>query len=181
MSMTFATILVGLILLAKGLTLFTMKGDAAFQRGLKFLRDRRVAAVLLAVASAWFLWVVINLGQADFGDYKVPLFVLFLGVAVGSWFYVPDFLGVRAGCVIFMLLAWHCLGAAFGHYEVPARLFMVSAVYVGIVFSLYMAAAPYRARDMAEWFCARPTHARVLGGLLAAYGVWLLLVPMLFY
>jgi len=179
--MTLATMLFGLLMLAKGITLFTMRGEKALKIGMALLRDRRIEGGLLGVATAWFLWVVLHLGQADFGDYKILMFIIFLGVAVGAWFYVKDFLGVRAACAIYMLLSWQLLGAAFGRYDVPARLFMVSGIYVGLVFALYLAAAPYRARDLLEWFTQRPVQARVLGGSLAIYGAWLLLIPLMFY
>lgn len=122
-----------------------------------------------------------NLGQADFGDYKVPLFAGFFLVLVGSWFYVPDFLGVRALSIIYMLASWWLLGTALGHYELPGRLFMVTPVYIGIVFALYFGAAPYRARDIMEWFVEKRTPRLVTGSFFCAYGAWLLLVPVLFY
>lgn len=181
MSMTLATILFGLFLLAKGVGIFFLNGEKSRLAGMKLLRSRRVDGVLMALASAWFLWIVANLGQADFGDYKVPLFVLFLAVAAGSWFYVKDFLGVRAAAALFMMVSWHLLKAAFGHYEVPARLFMVSMVYAGLLVSLYFGAAPYRARDILEWFCKHRKISRVTGACFAAYGLWLCVVPVLFY
>ncbi len=157
------------------------RSETALTRGKALLRNRRVDTVLHLIASTWFLWVVLNLGQADFGDYKMLLFAVFGAVAVGACLYVPDFLGVRALCAIYMLLSWELLGAAFGHYEVPARIFMVAPLYLGLIFALYFAAAPYRVRDLMEWFAARPKAGLVTGGLFSAYGTWLLLVPVLFY
>ena len=179
--MTLATIIMGLFLLGKGITILTFRSEAAYEKGLCVLRNKVFDGVLTAIAAAWFLWVVLHLGQADFGDYKNFMFVVFLTTAVGSWYLARDFLGVRAACVIFMLAAWHFLGAAFAHYEAPARLFMVSAVYVGLVFALYLAAAPYRARDLMEWFTRHPKAAVITGSCLAAYGAWLLVIPVCFY
>ncbi|MBN1403749.1 MAG: hypothetical protein JW942_04700 [Opitutales bacterium] len=181
MSMTLATILFGVLLLCKGAGMFMFRSADALAKGKALLRNRKLDTVLHLVASAWFLYVVSQLGQADFGDYKAFLFIGFLAVCVGAWFYVPDFLGVRALSAIYMLAAWWFLGAAFGHYDTPARLFMVTPVYIGLVFALYFAAAPYRVRDLMEWFAERPLAQKIFGTTFCAYGTWLLLVPALFY
>jgi hypothetical protein len=181
MTMTLASILSGVIFAALGACIVTMRGEKARERYLKVLRCRVLDGVLLFLASAWFLWIVANLGQADFGDYKAVLFAVFLAIAIGAWFFVRDFLGVRAAAVLFMLCSWYFLGAAFGHYEVPARLWMVSGLYAGLVATLYLGAAPYRARDVMEFFTRHPLVSAVTGGALAVYGLWLCLVPVLFY
>jgi hypothetical protein len=181
MTMTLATEIMGALVLALGIVIFLLHSEAARLCALKVLRSRALDGAIMLVATAWFLWIVSQLGEADFGDYKIPLFAGFLVIAVGSWFYVKDFLGVRAAAALFMLIAWNLLAAAFGHYEVTARLFMVGAVYVGLFASLYFGAIPYRARDLAQWLCGHAAEARVAGAVVAAYGVWLMVVPVLFY
>ena len=179
--MTLANLVAGVILLALGAAVFLLNGEKARLTALKLLRSRVIDGVLTFAASAWFLWIVATLGKADFGDYKVPLFIAFLAVAAGSWYYVKDFLGVRAAAVLWMLLSWHLLGAVFGHYEIPARLFLVSAVYAGLIAALYFGALPYRARDLAEWLTRHGKTAHIVGGALALYGAWLCILPTIFY
>jgi hypothetical protein len=181
MSMTLATIITGVIVLALGAAVFLLNGEKARLTAIKVLRNRVLDGVLTLVAAAWFLWIVGTLGEADFGDYKVPLFIGFLAVAVGSWFYVRDFLGVRAAAVLWMLLSWHLLAAAFGHYDVPARLFAVATVYIGLIASLYFGALPFRVRDVAEWLSRHGMAARISGAAIALYGVWLCVIPVIFY
>jgi hypothetical protein len=181
MSMTLATIVTGVIVLALGAAIFRLNGEKARLFALMVLRNRALDGVLTFAASAWFLWIVATLGKADFGDYKVPLFVGFLAIAIGAWYYVRDFLGVRAAAVLWMLLSWHLLAAAFGRYEAPARLFMVTAVYIGLCASLYFGALPYRARDLAEAFSRHGMAAKIVGGAMALYGVWLCVIPVIFY
>lgn len=181
MSMTLANVIVGLLLVALGAAVFMLRSEAAKDVALKLLRNRTLDGVLIVIASVWFLWIVAHLGQADFGDYKNILFILFFAVAVGSWFYVKDFLGVRMVSVIYMLASWHFLASAFGHYDVFARLFMVSAVYAGLVVALYLGTVPFRARDFAEWLCKHAKAAKITGAILAAYGAWLLIIPAIFY
>jgi hypothetical protein len=179
--MTLATLVFAVLTMLAGTVILLSGSRAAYAKILKVLRSRVADGVLLVPAAMWFLWIVLNLGQADFGDYKNILFIAFLGVAVGSWFFVPDFLCVRAACALYMLLSWHLLQAAYGHYEVPARLWMVSGVYVGLVAGLYFAAIPYRMRDLFEWLSTRTTVARIGGGVLVAYGLWTAIVPFVFY
>jgi len=167
--------LLGLVLLIKG-AWFLWDGPAARHWSIRSLRDPAVTVILLGLASAWFLYKVMHLGEADFGNYRNLLFTFFLAVAVGSWFFVRDFLAVRAAAALYLLIAGVLLDAAFGLYEIPQRLFMVGAVYVGIVFALYLAAVPYRARDMLNWLYINKLRPRILGGLLAGYGLLLLAV-----
>lgn len=181
MSMTLATIITGVIVIALGAVIFCLHGEQARLTALKVLRNRALDTVLALAASAWFLWIVANLGEADFGDYKIPLFIAFLAIAVGSWYYVKDFLGVRALSVLWMLLSWHLLSSAFGHYDVPARLFMVTTVYIGLIASLYFGALPYRVRDLAGWFTRHGALARVKGVIVMLFGAWLCAIPAIFY
>jgi len=56
-------------------------------------------------------------------------------------------------------------------YSHPARLFMVSFVYVAIALAIWLGAQPWRLRDFLGWLFARPARSRGLGGLLLAYGL----------
>lgn len=179
--MTLASIVTGVLVILLGAGIFLLDGEKARLATLKILRNRVFDGVLAFPATAWFLWIVANLGKADFGDYKIPLFGVFLAIAVGAWFYAKDFLGIRAASVLWMLLSWHLLGAAFGHYEVPARLFMVTTVYIGLAAALLFGAQPYRVRDLAEWFCRHGKLAKIKGVTLVLFGAWLCVVPAIFY
>jgi hypothetical protein len=89
---------------------------------------------------------------------------------------VPDFLAVRGLAVLMLLGAMPLLDAAYMEYDHPQRLFMVSAVYVGIALAIYLGASPFRLRDFFEWLFQRPMRGRILGGVLAGYGVLLAVV-----
>ena len=179
--MTIATEIVGVRVLALGVVMFWLRLPKAMDVVRKVLRCRRLDVALMVVAAAWFLWIVANLGEADFGNYKVPLFAVFLGISIGAIMWVRDFLGVRAFCAIFILASWHFLGAAFGHYEIHSRLFMVGVVYIGLLAALYFAAVPYRVRDLSQWLAGHPAVATVSGVVVAALGAWLMIVPAIFY
>ncbi len=172
MSLFAATLTVALLLLAPGGVLL-WNGEAAARLAKASLRSRPVTLLLMGTAMAWFLYKVTQLGEADFGAYKKPLFLFFFLIGVMSFYYVPDFLAVRGGAILILLLARPLLDAAF--LEAPwSRLFMVAMVYVWIVTAIYFGAAPYRLRDFLGWLFQKPPRPRALGGFMAAYGLLLL-------
>lgn len=126
----------------------------------------------MGVASAWFLYGVAHLGEADFGNYRKPLLAFFFAVAVLSCFYVRDFLAVRAASILVLMTAKLLLDAAFME-EPGRRLFMVAFVYLCIVAALYLGTLPYRARDFFDWLFARGSRTFAVGSILAAYGLLL--------
>ena len=177
MSLFLATLLVGLALLILGGVLLL---DTSFVRAaLKaFPRSRMASYVLFGAAAAWFLSRVAVLSEADFGQYRAALFVGFAIVAVLSFFYVAEFLAVRGLAALILLAAGPLLAAAYGEYQIPSRLFMVSVVYLALTGSLWLGAQPWRLRDGIDWLQRVPGRARAAGGVLGLYG--LLLVGVAF-
>jgi len=172
MTLTLATLLPGIGLLVLGV-LFLV-GNSAIVTSLKALPRSRVAtAVFFGGATLWFLWKIWTLSEADFGEYRKWLFVGFAGIAVGSFIYVPDFLAVRGLAALMLLAATPLLDAAYMEYTHPQRLWMVSAVFVGISLAIYLGAAPFRLRDFFGWLFSTSTRSRALGGFLTVYGLLL--------
>ena len=175
MSLTVATLIPALLLLALGAAL--VFGHSTVKAGLKaFPRSSSAAVVFFGAGALWFLKEVWHLSPADFGEYRTFLAIGFAAVALLSFKYVPDFLAVRGLAVLVLMGAMPLLGAAYMHYEHPQRLFMVSAVYVAIALAIYLGASPFRMRDFLEWLFQRPARGRVLGGVLAGYGLLLAIV-----
>ena len=159
---------------------FLWHGMRSAQTVQAFPRSATAAYILLGAAAVWFLYKVTQLGPADFGQYKNLLFALFLVVAVGSFYYVPDFLAVRGLAALILLTAGVLLEAAY--MEQPtARLFLVSFVYLAIVAALILGANPYKMRDFLEWLYKKELRPRVFGGIFAAYGLLLLGVALTYH
>lgn len=172
MSLTLATLIPGLLLIALGVPLWlATAGMSAVLKG--FPRSQAAAGVCFGAGAAWFLYNIWNLSPADFGDYRTPLFFAFLVIAALAFKCVPDFLAVRGVCVIVLLGAMPLLDAAYMQYAIPRRLFMVSLVYLAIALALWLGAQPYRLRDFFDWLFARAGRARGCGLLLTAYGLLL--------
>lgn len=175
MSLFLATLIPGLLLLAVG-ALLLWNAPVVGATAKSFPRSRRAAYVLFGAGSAWFLYIVTQLTEADFGNYKLVLFIVFAAIALLSFRLVPDFLAVRGLAVLVLLGAGSFLTAAFMQWDYPQRLFMVAFVYLAIIAALFLAGYPYRLRDFFEWLFARPSRARTLGALCGGYGLLLAIV-----
>ncbi|HEY0965888.1 MAG TPA: hypothetical protein VGD88_00750 [Opitutaceae bacterium] len=172
MSLTVATLIPGLILLVLGV-LF-LAGGTAVPSSIKALpRSTAASIVLFGAGAIWFLFNIWHLSEADFGQYRVALFIFFALVAGASFFLVPDFLAVRGIAVLILLGAMPLLDAAYMEFQHPQRLFMVTVVYLSVALAIYLGASPFRLRDFIEWLYRQPTRPRVLGGVFAAYGLLL--------
>ncbi|RRJ96487.1 hypothetical protein Ga0100231_021835 [Opitutaceae bacterium TAV4] len=175
MSLLLATLLPGLALLALGGLFLT--NNSLFTASLRRLpRSRRAAAVFFCLGAAWFLWNVWHLSPADFGEYRKPLTFAFAIIAVLSWLYVPEFLAVRGLSILVLLAASPLLHAAYQEYEHPARLFMVTLVFAGILLALWLGAQPYKLRDFIEWLYRTPGRSRALGAACIGYGALLSII-----
>lgn len=172
MTLLLATLLTGLFLAALGAAL--LSGHSAVTSVIKgFPRSRTATALLFGGATVWFLYRVLNLSEADFGEYRHLIFILFGAAAALAFHYVPDFLAVRGAAGLVLLAASPLLEAAFMEWEHPQRLLMVSIVYLFIFASIWLGAQPWRMRDFLEWLYKAPGRTRGLGGLLLGYGLLL--------
>ena len=148
----------------------------AFLRG--FPRNMAAAYLFFGIGGLWFLFRIYHLSPADFGNFRIPLLVLFGATWVLCFLYVKDFLAVRGLAVFTLMAADPLLDSAFGYYEVGARLWMVSLVYAAIALAIFLGAVPYHARRWLLWLDAMPVRLRAAGGLLAIYGIILLLAAL---
>jgi len=172
MSLFVSSLLPGLLLLLLGLPL-ALDYSTAKAAIKAFPRSAPVGHVVFSVAALWFLWNILHLSNADFGEYRVWLLIGFGLVAALSFTCVPDFLGVRGVAALVLIGSGPFLESAYMKYDHPARLFMVSAVYLAIALSIWLGAQPWRLRDFLDWLFARPGRSRALGGFFAAYGLLL--------
>ena len=172
MSLSLATLIPGLLLLALGVPLLI--ANPGFLASLRAMpRSTAASYLLFGSAAAWLLYNIWHLSPADFGDYRVPLFFAFAAIAALSFKCVPDFLAVRGLSVLALLGAWPVLMAGYMVWDHPQVYFLKVFVYVCIVLAIWLGTQPWRLRDFLEWLFARPGRIRGAGGLLAAYGLLL--------
>lgn len=172
MTLTSATVAFGIFLIVLGLP-FAWKGRALAPAYFLSLRSTLMAALTFGGGGLWFLWHILHLGKADYGDYRGVLALLFGAIIVGSFFWVRDFLAVRGYCLLYLLCAAPLLDSAYAK-AVPSKVFMVACVYLGIFVSIYWGAVPFKARNFGEWLFKAEGRPRVLGALFMALGAALL-------
>lgn len=171
MSLFFATLSTGLLLIAAGA--FLLWNPRTAEIVLKaFPRSQTAASITMGVGTIWFLYRVLQLGEADFGNFRGYLFIIFGAVAGLSFVHVKDFLAVRGLSIVILLYSWVLLSSAFLQ-EPTSRLFLVSLVYVAIVVAIYLGVSPFRLRDFFNWLFATKKRLRIFGGFLLGYGVLL--------
>lgn len=172
MSLFLATLLPGLCLaLLGGLLVWNDPRVSSTAKALP--RSNRAAWLFFGASSAWFLWRVSRLGEADliFFQQPGPVMIGFGVLALLALIYTPDFLAVRGLCILVLLGADPLLQAAYMEYDQPQRLLMVTAVYLFLALAIYLAAAPYRLRDFFDWLFRTPGRAKWVGIVLLGYGL----------
>jgi hypothetical protein len=179
MTLTLATLITGLLVLALGVAL-ALPFPAVVTSIKRFPRSRRMAYALFSIGAVWFLYRIAHLTAADFGDFKKQLFVFFAAVAIASFKYVPDFLAVRGACILVLLGASHLLSPGYmvwdyGELSDFGRIYWYKiAVYIAVTLAIYLGASPFRLRDFFEWLYRKPGRAQVFGGILGLYGLFVM-------
>lgn len=171
-----ATLATALFLIAIGGHLL-WHGARSEQSFKAFPRSKTAAYLLMGCAASWFLYLVLQLGPSDFGQYRMQLFCIFLVTAIGSFYYAPDFLAVRGLAGLTLLIAAVLLDAAYMQTP-PSRLFLVGFVYLCIVLAIILGAAPYKLRDFFDWLYRKPLRSRLLGLSSTLYGALLLWIAL---
>ena len=176
MSLYIATLITGLSLAFFGA--FLLLKPTISEKVLKaFPRSQIATYILMAIAVSWFSLRIYNLTPSDFGEHKDLLLMLFLSIAIASFYFVPDFLSARAlaGCIL--LLSDVLLDAAF--MQAPStRLFLVSYVYFMILVAFVFGASPYLLRDWIDWLFKTSGRLKLVSGALLSYGILLVIVAV---
>jgi hypothetical protein len=172
MSLLAATLIPGLILLALGFPLFLGSTTVASTYR-AFPRSQPATYLFFGGATLWFLYLVWNLSAADFGDFHVALTVGFAVIALCSFKCVPDFLAVRGLAILVLLGSYPLLMAGYLRFDHPQIYFQKALLFIPITLAIWLGAQPWRLRDFFEWLFARRERSRLIGGLVAGYGLLL--------
>lgn len=166
-----ATLITSLLLLLLGIC-FVLNRPLFRAACITFLRSSTAAYLTMGSAGAWFLWKVMNLGPADFGDYKHYMLVIFGAALLLSFKYLPDFLSVRGLCSLWLLLAVDLLAPGYGLEN--KSLYLPIIIYVFITLAIWVGVSPFRLRDFFTFIHRSAIRSRILGLCLSVYGVILL-------
>jgi hypothetical protein len=144
-----------------------------------FPRSPKAGFILITAAALWFFILVQVMDLGEFSNWRRTVLI---GTPIAwylTWKYVDEFLSVRALGMLVLLAAEPLLESAFLRPEI-SRLFLVTLVYVGVVFAMFWVGMPYTLRDQIGWVTGseKRWRAAALGGII--YGALLIALPMFY-
>jgi hypothetical protein len=144
-----------------------------------FPRSPKAGFILITAAALWFFILVQVMDLGEFSNWRRTVLI---GTPIAwylTWKYVDEFLAVRALGMLVILAAEPLLEAAFLQPQI-SRLFLVTLVYVGVVFAMFWVGMPYTLRDQIGWVTGseKRWRAAALGGII--YGALLIALPMFY-
>lgn len=137
----------------------------------KFPRSLPIGYVLTLGGTAWFMWNVSHESLADFESLKPFLYTLFIGVGLGTCFFVQDFLAVR-GLAVLMLLLGKLMVDTERWASSEWRLVIAVWAYVLVMAGMWLTISPWRLRDFLQWGTANETRIRLGSAARLAFGVF---------
>jgi hypothetical protein len=172
MAIKLSTLSIVLGLGLAGINLFGLLQPAGFKNAVRKLpRSLPAGLLFMLTATAWFMWNVSQESLSDFESLKPFLFILFVGVGVGSCFFVQDFLAVR-GLAVLMLLLGKLMVDTERWADSEWRLVIAVWAYVLVVAGMWYTLSPWRLRDMLYWATDNEKRIRVGSALRFAFGVF---------
>ncbi len=172
MALKLSTLSICLGLAFAALNLIGLFSPARFGAGArKFPRSLPVGYVLTLAGTAWFIWNVRHESLADFESLKPFLFTLFIGVGLGTCFFVQDFLAVRGLSILLLLLGKLMVDtqrwAASDWREVIAVW-----AYLMVLAGMWFTISPWRLRDFIYWATANECRIRLTSAIRCAFGLF---------
>jgi hypothetical protein len=172
MAIKLSTLSICLGLLVAVLNLFGLVNPGGFAAAArKFPRSLPVGYAFTLAGTAWFMWNVSQESLADFESLKPFLYTLFIGVGVGTCFFVQDFLAVRGLSVLLLLLAKTMVDSqrwADSHWRLVIALWAYALAFAGMWFTV----SPWRLRDLVYWATANERRVRLGSAVPIAFGVF---------
>lgn len=173
-----ALILVGLLLIAAhALALWKPLDAQAWLR--TFPRSKNWGIGLVTAASVWFFALVWTMDLGEFSNWRQTVLILTPVAWLLTMKFVDEFLAVRALGMLTLLAAEPLLESAFLRPE-QSRLFLVTLVYVWIVFAMFWVGMPYTLRDQVGWVTANQKRWKTAALAGFVYGILLLVLPLTF-
>ncbi len=169
-----STLAIGLGLLTLLLNLPGVLQPARFAAiARSFPRHTGVGVLLMLAATGWFVHYVSLETVSDFAHMKKFLYIFFGAVGVGTCVFVRDFLAVRGLACLLLLLAKLVTDNA-RLVDSDWRLVLVTWAYLWIITGIWLTVSPWRLRDWIQWLTASESRTKLVSGLRAAFGVFVI-------
>jgi hypothetical protein len=159
MTLSTLAIIIGAVTCA-GALYALLRPATVMRQARAFPRSEPIGFVLMALGSAWFVYNLNNEAIADFAAFKKYMLTGFGALGLLTCIYVRDYLAVRGLAVCLLLLAWFTLNRTRWE-ESPARLVLVVCAYLWVIGGMWLTIAPWRLRDLINWWTAKETRFRM--------------------
>lgn len=144
----------------------------------QLLRNDRFGKTVFGFASILFLTKILQLGEADFGQYKFLLVLIFGFSLLGCALYWQDFLIVRGTAVIGLISIQSALDINFATFDL-VRPWVSAYLYIWILLMIYAGVRPYCVRDVLPYlYRSNASNIKYLGIAHLIYGG--LLISLMF-
>lgn len=154
--------------------LFGIFIPSAFGKMLRqFPRSNLCGYILVGAATLWFLAVLWQENISDFAAYKNFMLIGFAALGVTTCIYVKDFLAIRGYAVLLLLLAKLMVDTA-RWADSEWRLLIISWAYLWVLGGMWFTISPWRMRDLILWKTATEKRIRLICGLRAIFGLFVI-------
>jgi hypothetical protein len=172
MAIKLSTLSIGLGSFMAAVNLYGLLQPSGFKDALRKLpRSAPLGYLFMLSGTAWFMWNVKSESLSDFESLKPFLFTLFIGVGVGSCFFVQDFLAVR-GLAVLMLLLGKLMVDTERWEASHWRLVIAAWAYFFVLAGMWFTISPWRLRDLFYWATATEKRIRIGSAVRFAFGVF---------
>jgi hypothetical protein len=172
MAIKLSTLSIALGLCMAAINLFGLLQPESFKNAVRKLpRSLPLGFLFMLGGTAWFMWNVSRESLSDFESIKPFLFLLFLGVGVGSCFFVQDFLAAR-GLAVLMLLLGKLMVDAERWAASEWRLVIAVWAYGLVIAGIWWTVSPWRLRDLLYWATATEGRIRLGSAVRCAFGIF---------
>ncbi|HTI68865.1 MAG TPA: hypothetical protein VMF06_02800 [Candidatus Limnocylindria bacterium] len=146
----------------------------------KFHRNVPLGIFFTLLATAWFEYNLFNSDVTDFAQWK-PLMLAGLGlIGVGTCFYVQDYISVRGGAALALLIADVVLDTQRWSPS-PWKNVITVWMYVWICLSCWVVVQPWRIRDWILWATTFPKRLKMLSLSGLSFGLLVIVLGLTTY
>ena len=178
MSITTFSRILGISLIGFGILFFLIKPSLE-QTFYRWLRNDVLGITVFLIPATWFMFKLTQLGEADFGQYKNWLLLLFGFTFVGCCIYWRDFLIIR-GLAMLTIMSIDALFKISYMSEAIVSPAISLLFYICIIIALYCGCYPYCIRNiLPKAFCKNSRYIKYMGAFCLIYGIVLLTLSQL--
>lgn len=176
MCVSFLVAVVGVILLAVACVVCSSRCLAAVYDF--FVFNKNSAFWTLSIGGGWFLWNVLHLSLADFGEYRNVLFVTFGTILLMSFIWLRELLAIR-GLAVLCLMASNAILWTVYTEQIFGKIILVSFVYVVVLLSMIVGSVPYLWRDAVNYLIKHSAVRHFVSSAMFVMGASFIVMPFI--